>query len=100
VLQHEAWMNIEIDEQVKWKVSSDGCHEQLCDTPFKGWICSIEGKQIVKNLAMALWKQLNDPLIWNHLVTKQQYPAGAEKDIDWNMTEIAMHDALPRAKQQ
>jgi len=95
-----SWMNIEMDNYAKWKVSVDRPHEQLEGTPYKGWICSIKGRRITKHLSEALWKHLNgSPILNHHWAMKQCYWPGTEKLIDWDMVARAMH-ALPRAKQK
>jgi len=94
-----AWMSIEIDENTQWKVSLEGPHEQLSSTPHEGWLCSIKGKWIIKNLTAALWKHLNGPPILNHWAIKQPFNSRKEKDINWDMAEKTIQ-VLSNTKQQ
>jgi len=99
VLSREASMNVEMDEEGKWKVSTDLPINQQYHIPYEGSICFIEGKCITKNLTDNLQKHINGLIILNHRATTQRFTNGAEKLINWDMAANAMK-ALPKARQQ
>jgi len=72
--------------------------EQMGGIPYKGRMCSIEGKQIITHLTMALRRHLNGAPILNHWFTNQHSHDGLALDIDWQMMARAVY-TLPRAKQ-
>jgi len=61
ILQREAWMNIEMDELAKQKVSPDEPQEQFDHCLYERWVCSFEGKYIITNLTSELQRHLNSP---------------------------------------
>jgi len=43
VLSREVWMNIEMDEDAKKKVSMNVPPDQPYSIPYEGWTCFLEG---------------------------------------------------------
>jgi len=54
-----AWMNIEMDACTKQKVLEDNPLGSFYTIPHEGWVCSIDGKRVIKHLQTALWTHLN-----------------------------------------
>jgi len=99
VLPRLAWMNIEMDACAKQKVLEDNHQGSIYTIPHEGWVCSINGKRVIKHLQTALWTHLNGAMILRHWATKQRFREGQAKDIDWEMAAQATQ-ALPHAKQR
>jgi len=84
VLTREAWMNIKMDLIAKQKVIVDGPKRQLHGMPYEGWVCSVEGNCMVKNLMTVLHTYLNGGPILHHWEVKQWF-CNSIKDIDWDI---------------
>jgi len=96
VLPREAWMNIEMDEDARKKVSMNVPPNQPYSILYEGWICYLEGIWITKHLTETLQKHLNQPILLNHWAATQRYSSGAEKMIDWDTAE---KQSIPYQKQ-
>jgi len=91
------WMNIEMDEHAKQKVI-EGTLAQGRGLPYEGWVCRIEGNQIINHLTAALRTQLNGTPLLNHWMLKNRFQQGQATNVDWDMAARAMQ-VLPRVQQ-
>jgi len=88
-----------MDTAAKAKLLTIQPQEGECRIPFEGWICSIEGHQLVKNLKESLQNHLNGKIILNHWVMKEWFSTKTGQAINWECSEKAIK-GLPQAHRQ
>ncbi len=93
-----AWMNIQMDSKAKERLLTTTSQPKARNIPYEGWICLIEGQQVIKDLTENLRHHLNGKIILNHWITTQSFTAESAGSIDWDMAATATR-RLPKFKQ-